>query len=339
MLGSSDLVGIDIGKYAIKLARVKKSGKSFICNFLAYEPIPEEIRSRNDSEALKKLLANLIKHYKLGKSQMVIHLHAGDVIMREVHVDASFRGDALEGAVELDLGPALPFGIEQVYFDFTEQPDEDGNRLAVAARRDLVDPRTALFSSVGKSLPTVQVDVDVFAFERLVESLGSSGEIPESTILIADIGLTRCRFMVYQNARYVFHREQQIGGQQVNEIIADIYDFDLETAEERKLTQELGSEYEEIVLTPYVHSLAEQINLASDFYEASGPTSTPIEKVYLVGGGANLAGLELALQDVLDTPVSILDLSSHVKLQSGQPSVLKRGLNNALAIGLAMEGK
>lgn len=339
MLGNPEYIGIDIGQYAIKIARVKKAGKSFVSNYFVYEILPEEMRGGKDKEGLKKLIAKILKTHKIIKGQPVIHVNSGDTIMRNIVLPENTSQEAVEGAIELDLGQSLPFSLDQVYFDFDETKDANGGHLAIAARRDLIDDKTALFAGKAKTLNNPQVDVDVFAYERLVESLVQAGRIYGSTIAIMDIGYTHSRISVYQDGKYVFVREPQIGGNQVSEIIRDVYDLDLESAESKKLNQNLGEEYQELVLMPYVSSLSEQMNLALDFYEASSPDAKAIEKIYITGGGAQLKGLVLALTEKVNVPLELLDLSQFIKLQSKQTDLLQDGINHGLAIALALEGK
>lgn len=339
MLGNPEYIGIDIGQYAIKIARVKKSGKSFVSNYLVYEILPEDVRGGKNREELKNLVTRILKTHKIIKGQPVIHVTSGDTVMRSIVVPESTGKEALEGAIELDLGQSLPFGLDQVYFDFDDEPDVNGGYLAVAARRDIVDEKTSLFAGKAKTLDKPQVDVDVFAYERLVESLSRAGRIHGTTIAIMDIGYTHSRISVYQDGKYVFVREPQIGGNQVSEIIRDVYDIDLDSAESRKLNQNLGGEYEELVLAPYATSLGEQVNLALDFYEASSPTARAVEKIYVTGGGSQLKGLIPALSEKLSASIEKLDLSQFVKLQSKQTDLLQNGINHGLAIALALEGK
>lgn len=339
MLGNTDFIGIDIGQYAIKLARLKKSGKSFVCNFLGYEIIPEEIRANKDKKALQEFMNQILKSYKISKGQPVIHMSIGEAILRHVILPDNTTKEGMEGAIELDLGNSLPFGIDQVYYDFDEKPGKDGSYLAVAARRDLIDGKTALLNGRVKTLNGPQVDLDAFAFERLIEAMTHNGTIVGSTIGILDIGYLRSRIFVYQNAQYVFAREPQIGGNTVNEIIRDVYDMDIDSAEGKKLNQNFGDEYEELVLNPYINTLSEQINLAIDFYEASAADSTKLDMLYVTGGGALLRGLIEGLRSTIVVPVDVLNLSSHIKLQSGQSEIFQTGLNHSLSIGLAMEGK
>ena len=59
------LVGIDIGQYSLKIARIKQSGKSITANSLSYEVIPSEIREGRDKEALGKMITAALKKLKL----------------------------------------------------------------------------------------------------------------------------------------------------------------------------------------------------------------------------------------------------------------------------------
>lgn len=339
MLGKADYIGLDIGNYAIKIARVKKSGRTFTSSSLAYEILPEHLRGGKYNKEMQDLVTDLLKLHSIKKGTPVLHVGAGDAIMRNVTVPEDTSKEGLEGAIELDLGSSLPFSLEQVYYDFDTEADENGAHLAVAAQRDLVNGKVKLLDRRVKSLGVPEVDVDIFAYERLVEALHRAGEMSESTVAILDIGYTRSRVLVYRDQRYAFTREPQIGGYQVDEMIRDVYDIDMEEAQTRKINQNLGDEYGELVLQPYVTSLAEQLNLAMDFYEASSPDAKPVEKIYITGGGGLLKGLVPALSAKVSIPLEKLDLSQHIRLAKGQGGILQDGLSHALAIALAMEGK
>ena len=169
MLGKPEIIGVDIGQYSIKVAKVKQSGKAFTANHLAYEVIPPDVRQQRDRATLSTLVANILKKQGLKNGQVVLHVNTGDVIMREVNVASSLRGNELEGAVELELNDAIPFGMDQVYFDFDEVPNKKGTRLAVVVRRDVADDKTALLNKLPKNFSKPQVDVDAFAFTRVLK--------------------------------------------------------------------------------------------------------------------------------------------------------------------------
>ena len=113
--------------------------------------IPPDVRQQRDRATLSTLVANILKKQGVKNGQVVLHVNTGDVIMREVNVASSLRGNELEGAVELELNDAIPFGMDQVYFDFDEVPNKKGTRLAVVVRRDVADDKTALLNKLPKN--------------------------------------------------------------------------------------------------------------------------------------------------------------------------------------------
>ncbi|MDO4643303.1 MAG: type IV pilus assembly protein PilM [Cardiobacteriaceae bacterium] len=343
MLGKPEIIGVDIGQYSIKIARIKQSGKTFTANHLAYEVIPPDVRLQRDRVTLGKIVAAMLKKQKLSKGQVVLHVNTGDVIMREVNADASLRGNELEGAVELELNGAIPFGMDQVYFDFDEVPNKKGTRLAVVVRRDIADEKTALLSHLPKTFSSPQVDVDAFAFTRVLGYATKNEVGKNDRVMLIDVGFSRSRFYVCKGSELLFSREQQIGGNTVNEIIMDVYDVDAEAAENRKIGRSFADEYKDLVLTPYVQTFTEQLHLALDFYESNNTTedSDPIKVIYLTGGGSRLSGFVDALGAAnVSHNIRLLNLAPFVKLSGAQRAddTLQSGINHALAIGLAMEG-
>lgn len=338
MLGTAEIFGVDIGQYAIKIARVKGGGKGFSVSHLGYEVIPDEVRANKDKSTLSKLVVTAIKKHKMAKGQPVIHINAGDTILRKLELDPGLRGSDLEGAVELELSDSLPFPLDQVYIDYDEKVDAEGKRLAVAGRRDLIDPRVDLLSTLGKNYAAPEVDVDVFAFQRTLNGLGVlSGNAP---VMLVDIGYARSRFYVYRGNELIYNREQQVGGNHVNEIIRDVFDIDASQAETRKLTQSFGNEYHDLVLLPYVNMFAEQMNLALDFYEANNTSAHDIQRVFLTGGGAALKDFPAMLREHVGRQLELLNFSSNIKgRQQDADASVGTGLHHALAVGLAMEGK
>lgn len=339
MLGKSELIGIDVGQYSIKLARIKQSTKSITATHLTYEVIPSEIREKRDREALSKMILATLKKQKIAKGQAVLHVNMGDVIMRNILIEGKFSGQALEGAIEIELSTALPFGIDQVYYDFDEKPNDKNEYTTVAVRRDVADAKVDLLRDLPKTFSDPEVDVDAYALSRLVSYIIKKEGSMSGNMMIIDVGYNRSRFYIYKDSELIFNREQQIGGKQVNDIIVDVFDISEESAENRKISKDFtNSEYEDLVLGPYVHTFSEQLNLVTDFYQASEHGREPIEKIYLTGGGARLAGFADSLASTFPAMnIKPLDLSAYIKLNDKDSSSLQNGINHALAIGLAVE--
>ncbi len=332
MLGKPELIGIDIGQYSIKVARMK-GGRRLSASRLVYDVIPYEVRESRDQEALKQLVTSAVKKAKASVGQPVVHVNAGDAILREVKVDKNLRNDDLEGAIELELAEVLPFGMDQVYFDFDEKPNSEGLRQTASVRRELADSKVKLLSNLPKSFKSAEVDVDAYALARIVKFLYKTftGSRADAPIMLVDIGYNRSRFYVYEAGELKFNREQQIGGQQATEIIMDVFDVDRELAETRKLTNGFGDEYQNMVLAPFAQAFSEQLNLAVDFYEATREDSLDLGGIYLIGGGSKLVGLVEALEQYVNHPVALFDSTLSVNHAN-------YGGEFVLSMGLALEG-
>lgn len=341
MLGKSELIGIDVGQYSVKIARIKQTAKNITATSLTYEIIPSEIREQRDDEALSKMIMAALKKQKIAKGQAVLHVNLGDVIMRNVVLEnPKVSGMVLEGELELELGNAIPFGVDQVYYDYDEKPNKNGARTVVAVRRDVADRKANLLKDLPKTFTAPEVDVDAFAFSRLLEYVIKK-EGAKGNIMIIDIGYMRSRFYVYnRDTDLLFSREQQFGGKNVNDIIRDVFDVNEETAENRKLSKDFTSaEYDDLVLGSYVHTFNEQLHLVMDFYEASEYGKEQISMIYLTGGGSRLSGLVESLNSLSSSiEIRALDLSSYIKLgNSSENRALQSGISHGLAIGLAVE--
>lgn len=334
------LIGIDIGQYSLKVARIKQSARNITANSLTYDVIPVEVREGRDKEALSNMIMTALKKLKIAKGQPVLHVNLGDVILRNIEIEGKLSGSVLENAIELALTPSLPFGIDQVYYDFDTKPNEKGEYTVAAVRRDVADNKVALLKDLPKNFSLAEVDVDAFAFGRLMEYIAKKEGAVAGAAMVIDIGYNRSRFYIYKDGRLIFNREQQIGGKQVNDNIVDNFDISEEVAETRKLTRDFPSDqYEDLVLAPYAHTFVEQLNLVMDFYEASPFGKQSVDVVYLTGGGSRLSGLLEQLRTNSSLNIKLMDLSSYIKLDGSSrgEAVLQSGINHALAIGLAIE--
>lgn len=345
MLGKPEVIGIDVGQYSVKLARIKQTSKSITITHLTYETIPAEVRDQRDKEALSKIVMSALKKQKMSKGTPVLHVNFSDVVMRTITLDSALEGNALEGRVELELAQAIPFPIENVYFDFDDKVGKDGVCVAAAVRRDIADDKVALLKGLPKSFDDPQVDIDSLAIARLMGYVSKIDGLEDSVVAVVDIGYSRSRFYFCKGSELLFTREQQIGGKQVNDIIMDMFDVTDDVAENRKITNDFSrTDYDDLVLSPYLNTFVEQVRLASDFFEASGEHGKePVKALYMIGGGSRLFRLSERLNEELGYEVKLLNLSMYIKGKlidalDSKDGLLQTGINHALAIGLAIEG-
>lgn len=342
MLRPVNKLGIDAGHYSVKsVAGIWKNSAHFsgkIGNICARN-------NENDDLTVSALHQSIKPVY--GKCTAVFTaVGLSDTILREIDVPAELGDYEVEGAIEIELGDTLPFSLDQVYFDYCEVipsdfdsfPQDKSRYLVAASRKDAVDRLTAEIQSFDKKKLSISVDVDAYAYSRLVNLLYSS-ELDSKVILLVDVGHQNTRFYFYDDQGLIFHRDQQTGGKLVTESIAEIYDLDQDASEKLKHLPEHDDDFYELVLTPFVQSFMEQIGLALDFFEASRKSEKSVGKIVFTGGGICLDGFYKALESRLDHKSEIIDLSVVLSNELMKDrDFLSFSANYALALALLLVG-
>lgn len=337
MLGSSNLIAVDAGEFSVKTLSGKWQNAS---NFSGQTGDLTEVsrgEGINKNEAAAFAIRQSLKPLKINNMKAYTAIPLSDVILREITIDKSLDP---EGALEVELSNSLPFSLDQVYFDFTKLASgEEDKYLVAASRRDVVDPLTEKLRGLNKKIQDVSVDIDAFAFGRLLGHTHPDALRSDKVLVLVDIGHRHTRFYFYDSSGLLYNREQQIGGFQVTESVAEVYDLDIEEAQNVKADKAIDSDFRKLVTIPYVRAFAEQLNLVLDFYEASGKSHKPIDSIVFVGGGSCLEGFISELGVHVDYPISILDLSSiWRKKAKGEPNWFSFCANYALSVALLAEG-
>lgn len=333
MLGN---LAIDIGSHETKVLGLSQKGGLYAVKYFREEPAGED--SKSISEKVDSL-TGLAKETRLKNPTIVMAESVSEVVMREITLQNIPSSDnALEGEISSALASVLPFSLEQVYFDYVKKVGD--TFLVAACRKELSDYKTQILAKLwGNGKYKSVIDIDAYAYGRLLTSVYQSELQENNAVLLVDIGFKNSRFYVFSQEGLLFNRIQQIGGEQVSYAIVDVMNTDKQHAEKIKLEGRFTDEITEKVVLPYAQQLNEQISLVKDFYEASRRTEHSISRVVLCGGGACLDGLlkQLKKSSVLST--ELIDLSSIVRVESIPSADVNTFLSKyALAFSLLVEG-
>lgn len=309
MISSSNLLAVDIGEYGIKALDGRwQNAASFVNNSSDYSRIATE-DGVTESEALSFTTRQLLKGFKMKGKDVYTSIPLSEVILREITIGDDIGKVDVEGALEIDLGDALPFSTDQVYFDYVQDKNSKNKYLVAASRRDLIDGKTNNIKNADRNISNLFVDIDAFAYGRLVSQLHADILRSDRAIMLVDVGHKKSKFYIFGSEGLIYNREQQIGGYHITEAISEVYDISFTDAENRKHGRSHDDNFKEIVTMPFAQSFAEQLNLVVDFYQASAKADKQISKVEFVGGGACLKGFLEALSTHINIPISLLDLS------------------------------
>ncbi len=278
------MLGIDIGAYSIKAAVVKKSGKKVLVDQVVTEVLPMDKRGGGiDVSTLQSLVSKVIKRVGKGQSRVALSIPTSSAILKTLQVDKGLSEDMLEGEIQLELVNFVPVPLDQVYIDFKrmgrseDAPDKE-NVFVAASRRDFVDKMANAVTS--RNIKTKEVDVEAFAIGQILEHVKGVGY--QDAYAVVDMGYKTTTFCVFQRGEMIFSREQQIGGHNLTEAIAEATGAELSEAENTKHNS--ISSVPQGVIQGYLDSICEQLAMGLEFYGSANDTI--LKSIYVTGGGS-----------------------------------------------------
>ena len=184
----------------------------------------------------------------------------------------------------------------------------------------------------GRRLSHFRVDVTSAGGENLLRAL---------TIAFTDVigvsyvpRLMAATHLLIEGSRFAV-RTLALGGQSLTQQIAENQDCETEEAERIKLSERSGSLTAD-ALALHATRLAQEITRSVLHFRRQGGLANPV-RVWLGGGGAQLAGLGEALAEKLKVPVVRLDVLSAIEIAAGaaRSDAAKDALSLADLVGAA----
>lgn len=245
--GQVDLVGLDIGSYAVKCASVSMAGKTVKIKNWGYEPYnfktnaTVEEKKKQMGSALRKMLANA----RISNKSVCIGVSGNSVIVRYVKVPWMTRPE-LELRLRAEAEPFIPFDINDVNLGFHKIADlkEDGVKkmeiILVAAKREIINTKMEVVAGAG--LNPLIIDVDVFALDgitnvvaaRRAETAKAAAAEKHSAVMVLNIGHKITNLAIIENGVTRVARDIFIAGATFNKAIAKNLGIETDRADEMK---------------------------------------------------------------------------------------------------------
>ena len=373
--GPDELLGVDIGSYAVKLAAVKRvPGGNWALDFWGYAPIPGPIDAAPDDrhEAASRALAGLVAARKPRLKQAATAVSGDSVIVRHLSFDYMTREEfrlrlkeLVEKYLNFDLNDAAIDG------DISREFAQEGRRkidAAVGAAKSGVV--AAVLSAMDRAgLETAVIDVDPFALENVFNAVGV--EEPGSSSLLLNLGHSVTNLSIVEGGTTRVARDIRIAGRSVTKAVMQALQVEAPQAEEAKRQWGLLLSPEEkdnakaagapeAVLTSEaaekeLSDLAAQVRHTLHSYlegqeveggespapaagaEANATPGRQVRRVFLCGGTAKLKNVAEFFAQSLKLPTTVLDLSPFVDPGCGFP--FEMGPDFVVAAGLALRLK
>lgn len=339
------LVGLDIGSSAVKVAKLRRSGKACSVAALGVEPLPRGAvvdGAVADRDAVAGAIRKLFTDHAIRATRVAVSLAGNAVIVKRVTLP-EMRPDELGESIYWEAKQCVPFDVEDVHLDYqvlAPPADGAGDRtrdvLIVAAKKD----RVAEYADVvfrADRVPVV-VDVDAFAVQNAYER--SCGASRGGLVALLNAGAAAINLNVLDGGCPVFTRDVAIGGNAYTEALQTGLGLEFEDAERLKAGAPAGGlTYgdAEPIVRAVTDRLVMEVGKTLDFFRTAGGAGE-LRALVLSGGASRTDGLAAALAGDLGVEVAPLDPFREMTAGEGVSGEQLAALAPvaAVAVGLAL---
>ena len=352
MFPSREIIGIDIGSYAVKIVCFVEEKKQI--KLKDWGHIPLAIKQDTPPEEKRAIIAQEIKNYLRKKGIQAKYAAASisgnAVIVRYVKLPKLSRKE-LALTLNMEAEPYIPFDIKDVnltYYilnDVVEEGQPKMETVLVAAKKDAIRDKIDILSEAG--LDPLIIDVDSFALETLYNLI-----IPKtdnSAVLILNIGHKVTNLSIVSQGVTRVVRDIFIAGSTFDKAVQKILKTDasgadvmkrfagLLVSDEDKETAIADLDKESIIVSKAVSGVLKdlhtEVSRSIDFYLSQGMDHS-ISKILLSGGVANLGNITKFMASEFKVPVEVSNPFSFLPEQKNVPKEILPTL--AVAAGLAL---
>ncbi|OGG72831.1 hypothetical protein A3A38_02580 [Candidatus Kaiserbacteria bacterium RIFCSPLOWO2_01_FULL_53_17] len=288
--------GVDITDASVKWLSFAPRGKGTRIASYGSEKLPGGIVERGnikDTQALADVLKGIRKHEKFSFAHAA--LPEEDAYVFSMHVPPGSSRAQARAMIEFELEARVPIPPDQAVFDYdvVHGHDENGEEIAVSVfPRDLAEGYTEAFSKAGIELLSLEIEARSIA--RAVSQKGR-----DLTTLLVDCGSARTGVAILVHGIPIFTSTIDIGGQHLSKAVMDALSVSEEEAQVFKnehglVPHDPASKKALEALEQVAFSLADELGRHYRFWETRrserNERSMPVERVFLLGGSANLKG-------------------------------------------------
>ncbi len=297
------IVGLDIGSYAIKaaeLSRKTKSGADFYSvNRLGYEILPRDAiveGSIMDTAAVAETIKMIFEENKISSKNVIISVSGNSVIIKKLSLPPMEKEELAE-SVFWEAKHSIPYPYEETNVDYAILPSHPGSEqknldiLLVAAKKDKIANYTNAIHQANKNPEAIEVDV--FALLNAIE-INYPEIIREKNICIINLGASLTNVIIAEKGIPQLFRDLPIGGSIFTENLSKELNIGFDDAEKAMKGFPMENallDKSKTALNLNVQNLLEEISKTFSFYESTEEQEKKIDLIFLCGGLSNLSEL------------------------------------------------
>jgi type IV pilus assembly protein PilM len=334
-------VGFDVSDQSIKFAELVETRHGLDVRRHGAISIPPGVilsGKIQDAVRLTDILHNFQRTERV--SRVRVSLPEEQVYLFEIRVPR-VSAKTIPGTIELSLEEHIPLKASEVVFDYSLiRETETSFDLQVAALPVAVaESYVSVFHNAG--LEPISLELEAQAVARAVTTRGTA-----ATVLVIDFGETRTGISIVESGLVRFTTTLEIGGYAITKTIEKMCNCSFAEAERMKRTIGLSRkpEHQELfsTLLQSIAVLRDEVNKHYIYWHTHkdelGGDHKKIERLLLVGGNANMPGLEDYLSASLKTKVEPANPWVNITNPNERiPSIESAdALSYATALGLAL---
>ncbi len=341
-LGSSRILGLDIGSSLIKAVELKELKTGYELQFFDTYPLPHDVivdGAIMDSIRLSETLKEFINKKKIKTKDIAIALAGHSSVMVKRIAIPEMTEEELSESIRFEAEQYIPFPIDEVNIDFQilgPRPEAGQMDVAiVAAKKDVVNEYVTVLKETG--LNPVVVDVAAFALSNMYE-LNYEIE-PNRVVALFNIGASTMNMCVVVGGLPVLARDSSVGTNMITEALQREFHLSYEDAELLKKgvsLQTVSVEDAEPVIMSGAEEILIEVARSIDYYRTQG--GEEVHEIILSGGASLIKNFNQALSERIGIEVRTAEPFRNIKIPKKFDPLLidEIGPVAAVAVGLAI---
>lgn len=341
-------LGVDIGTVALKVVELERlADGAALTNYGMLEKKDyldrpnEAIQTtslRLDIKRTATLLKTLVSEMGAGSDNVIASVPLFRVFVVPVELPA-MPPEETHKAVLYQAKQYIPIPLDSAALDwekmedFTNAQGQPFQRLLLTAiPNDLMETYKAIFKQAGLHLSAIEIEG-----QALIRAMHHTEPGPA---LFIDLGAESTQFAVVEGGHIKQVGQSDYGGASLTHALArslDVSPWRAEELKKRRGLQGFGGETElSTSLEPFLDVIIQESDRVRGIFEQA--TGRKIERIFLMGGGANLPGMEEHITEQSGLKVSSLRPFARVRYPVDYEPLMKELSNTfALATGLALK--
>lgn len=341
--------GIDISDYSIKWIALSPRGDRYRVRTYGEIPLEPGIVTGGIIRDVGRLADALseVRHHLGGIQCAHAALPEETAYVFSMRVPSHTSRQQTLRLIEFEFEDRVPIPPSAAVYDFSPivpgETREDVEISVVVFPRDVAEAYTEAFDAAGISLLSLEVEA------RSIARAVSARSADEPITLLVDFGRTRTGFAVVKKGFPIFTSTVEVGGEQMTHALIETLKVTPQQAEDFKNEHGLVQAPDAVtkgieVVSGTASALADEVARHYHYWDTRrndrGERMTPLGKVILVGGSANLKGLPEYVASRVHAPTEVGNVWQHVTdFNAYIPPIDRRSsLQYATAVGLALRG-